>query len=73
MEIKIQHIKLAFVSALILKTSFPQYEVDVIRSTKIGTIGVGEGSTEHFTAFMVYVGISAGELVKETDAKLSKK
>ena len=57
-----------FVSALILKTSFPQYEVDVIRSTKIGTIGVGEGSTEHFTAFMDYVGISAGELVKETDA-----
>lgn len=57
-----------FVSALILKTSFPQYEVDVIRSTKIGTIGVGEGSTEHWTAFMDYVGIQAGQLVKETDA-----
>ena len=57
-----------FVSALILKTSFPNYQVDIIRSSKIGTIGVGEGSTEHFTAFMDHVGISAGELVKETDA-----
>lgn len=57
-----------FVAALILKTSFPQYKVDVIRSTKIGTIGVGEGSTEHWTAFMDYVGIQAGDLVKEVDA-----
>lgn len=57
-----------FVAALILKTSFPQYKVDVIRSTKIGTIGVGEGSTEHWTAFMDYVGIQAGNLVKEVDA-----
>ena len=39
-----------FVSALILKTSFPQYEVDVIRSTKIGTIGVGE-YTEHSSIY----------------------
>jgi len=57
-----------FVSALILKTSFPQYQIDVIRSSKIGTIGVGEGSTEHWTAFMDYVGIQAGQLVKYTDA-----
>lgn len=57
-----------FVAALILKTSFPQYKVDVIRSTKIGTIGVGEGSTEHWTAFMDFVGIQAGNLVKEVDA-----
>ena len=57
-----------FVAALILKTSFPQYTVDIIRSTKIGTIGVGEGSTEHWTAFIDYVGISAGQLVKEVDA-----
>ncbi len=57
-----------FVSALILKTSFPNFTVDVIRSTKIGTIGVGEGSTEHWSAFMDYVGIPAGTLVKECDA-----
>jgi len=56
-----------FVAALTLKTSFPSYVVDVIRSTKIGTIGVGEGSTEHWTAFMEHVGISAGEMLKEVD------
>ena len=33
-----------FVSALILKTTFPTYQVDIIRSEKIGTIGVGEGT-----------------------------
>ena len=57
-----------FVSALILKTSFPNFEIDVIRSTKIGTIGVGEGSTEHWSAFMDFVGIQTGELINECDA-----
>lgn len=57
-----------FVAALILKTSFPQYKIDVIRSTKIGTIGVGEGSTEHWSGFMDFVGISASDIIKECDA-----
>ena len=57
-----------FVAALILKKSYPQFTVDVIRSTKIGTIGVGEGSTEHWQAFMDFCTITAGELIKETDA-----
>ena len=57
-----------FVSALIIKSTFPNINVDVIRSTKIGTIGVGEGSTEHWTKFMDYVGITAGTLIKECDA-----
>lgn len=57
-----------FVSALILKTSLPNYQVDIIRSTKIGTIGVGEGSTEHWSAFMDYVGISASDVIKHCDA-----
>ncbi len=57
-----------FVAALILKKSYPDYIVDVIRSTKIGTIGVGEGSTEHWSAFMDFCGIPVGELIKETDA-----
>ncbi len=57
-----------FVSALILKTTFPTAQVDVIRSKNIGTIGVGEGSTEHFTSFIEYVGIDPFELIKETNA-----
>ncbi|MBR19765.1 MAG: hypothetical protein CMA64_06420 [Euryarchaeota archaeon] len=57
-----------FVSALIIKTTFPNFHVEVIRSTNIPTIGVGEGSTEHWTRFMDYCGIVAGDMVKECDA-----
>lgn len=57
-----------FVSALILKRTYPSLEIDVIRSTKIGTIGVGEGSTEHWSVFMDYVGIQTSELINECDA-----
>lgn len=56
-----------FVSAMILKKTYPSMEVDVIRSTKIGTIGVGEGSTEHWSVFMDYVGIQTSELINECD------
>tara|TARA_Y200000002_G_scaffold363_1_gene360 strand:+ start:31388 stop:32839 length:1452 start_codon:yes stop_codon:yes gene_type:complete len=57
-----------FVTALILKTTFPHFKIDIIRSKKIGTIGVGEGSTEHWSRFMDYCQISAGEMIKECDA-----
>jgi len=57
-----------FVAALILKKSYPDFTVDIIRSSKIGTIGVGEGSTEHWSAFMDFMGIRAGDLIKNTDA-----
>ena len=36
------------VSALILKSRFPSMQIDIICSKKIGIIGVGEGSTEHW-------------------------
>tara|TARA_B100000123_G_scaffold82881_1_gene59772 strand:- start:2706 stop:4163 length:1458 start_codon:yes stop_codon:yes gene_type:complete len=57
-----------FVATLILKKSFPTFTIDVIRSSKIGTIGVGEGSTEHWSAFMDFCGIPAGEMIRECDA-----
>ena len=57
-----------FVAALILKHAHPSLNVDVIRSTKIGTIGVGEGSTEHWTTFMKFVGIQPHEIIKYCDA-----
>jgi tryptophan halogenase len=56
------------ISALILKSKFSQLEIQIIKSKEIGIIGVGEGSTEHWTTFMKACGISINELIKETDA-----
>lgn len=55
------------ISALILKRKF-NYEIDVICSKKIGIIGVGEGSTEHFKEFMDYLGIDEKTIIKECGA-----
>ena len=57
-----------FISSMMLKTRFPHYDIDMVCSKKIGIIGVGEGSTEHWTDFARYVGIDAAEMIKETDA-----
>ena len=43
------------ISALMLKTKFPFKKIEVIRSSKIGTIGVGESSTEHWNDFCIYI------------------
>jgi len=57
------------ISALYVKTLFPKYGVVVLSSSKIGIIGVGEGSTEHWRhLFMHPMGINANDLVKNTDA-----
>ena len=56
------------VSALILKTRFPNIEVDIIRSKKIGIVGVGEGSTEHWNEFMQYIGVSFQTVMRYCDA-----
>tara|TARA_R100001369_G_scaffold2032_2_gene6432 strand:- start:825 stop:1562 length:738 start_codon:yes stop_codon:yes gene_type:complete len=56
------------VTALILKTRFSSLQIDIIKSDKIGIIGVGEGSTEHWKEFTDFTGIAIKELIKETDA-----
>jgi len=55
------------VAAIILKTRL-NIEVDVLSSDKIGIIGVGEGSTEHFKEFMDFAGIDQYDFIKNTDA-----
>lgn len=57
------------ISALILKTQF-DVDIEIIKSDKIGIIGVGEGSTEHFNDFLNFCGINFKELIKETDATI---
>ena len=39
------------ICALILRRVFSEYEITVVKSEKIGTIGVGEGSTEHWLGY----------------------
>ena len=60
-----------YLTALILKTRFEdQINITIIKSNKIGIIGVGEGSTEHWKNFLDYTDIDNYELIKETDATL---
>jgi len=56
------------VTALILKSYFSSLQIDVVKSDKIGIIGVGEGSTEHWKEFADFVGITTKELITQTDA-----
>ena len=56
------------VTALILRKTFENLEIDLIESDKIGIVGVGEGSTEHWQTFMQHCDISTTELIKETGA-----
>jgi len=55
------------IAALIVKRKF-NYTVDIIQSSKIGIIGVGEGSTEHFKEFMNYLDIDERTIIKECGA-----
>jgi len=59
-----------YISALILKSRFNSINVKIIKSDKIGIIGVGEGSTEHWKQFLIFTNINEYELIKETDATL---
>lgn len=57
-----------FIPALVLKSRFPDIEIRLIKSSKIGIVGVGEGSTEHWSDLMTFLQISPIELIKECDA-----
>ena len=57
-----------FISALMLRASFKCKSIKVIESKKIGTVGVGESSTEHFAGFCDSVGIDILELILRAKA-----
>jgi tryptophan halogenase len=56
------------ISALMLKTKFPQKNITIIESSKIGIVGVGESSTEHWAEFCKFVGISLLSPILECNA-----
>lgn len=55
-------------SAIMLKKAFPQADIFIVSSSKIGIIGVGEGSTEHWKEFMRICDIPTDELLISTEA-----
>lgn len=57
------------VTALILQKRLNS-NLTIIKSDKIGIIGVGEGSTEHWEDFMQVCHLNLWEMLKETDATL---
>lgn len=56
-----------FINATILKR-FLNAEITVIHSSKIETTGVGEGSTEHISEYLDFIGIDHYSFIKECDA-----
>ena len=55
------------IAATILRSRL-NIQVDVIRSKNIGIIGVGEGSTEHFSDYLKFLNINPYDMIKECDA-----
>ena len=58
------------ITALILNARFPYFNIRIIKSDKIGIIGVGEGSTEHWSDFTEYCGIINKDVVLNTDGTI---
>jgi tryptophan halogenase len=58
------------VTALVLQRKFPHLPITVIESSNIGTIGVGEGATEHWKYFCEVIGIRLEDTLVECGATL---
>jgi tryptophan halogenase len=55
-------------AALYLKAAIPSLKITLIKSDKIGTVGVGEGATEHWDSFSHAVGIHPIDILLECGA-----
>ena len=56
------------ITALMIREKYPLANITVVKSGELGIVGVGEGSTEHWTSFMNFVGMDVLELLYETKA-----
>lgn len=55
-------------TALILRKAFPSSAITIVSSSKVGIIGVGEGSTEHWRVFMDMCDIPLEKMIVATAA-----
>jgi len=53
------------ISALMMRKAYPTLKITILESSKIGIIGVGEGSTEHWKPFMEYIDVDVPTIVRE--------
>lgn len=56
------------ITALMLRKAFSDSSITIVSSSQIGIIGVGEGSTEHWSEFMRHCDIDLEEMIVSTDA-----
>jgi tryptophan halogenase len=56
------------ITSIVLRQAFPDSKITNVSSSKIGIVGVGEGSTEHWRFFMDKCNIGVEEVIKNTGA-----
>ena len=56
------------IAGIYLRELFPKYDIQIISSSSIGIIGVGEGSTEHWKWFQDICHINVLDLIREAEA-----
>jgi tryptophan halogenase len=56
------------IASLMLRRAFPNDNITNISSSKVGIVGVGEGSTEHWRDFMDMCSIGVEDLLTNTNA-----
>lgn len=59
-----------WITALFCSKVFPNHNITVIESSKIGIIGVGEGGTPPLISFLEYLGINVKDLINKTNGTL---
>lgn len=55
-----------WLTAIFAKKLFPENEIKLIESEKIGILGAGEGSTPHLISFLNFLNINIFDLIKKT-------
>ena len=61
-----------WMTALYVNKVYPEAEVTVVESDKVGILGAGEGTTPHFLGFLSFVDISVFDLIRETKSTLKE-
>jgi hypothetical protein len=60
-----------WMTAHMIRTYYPDYDITVIHDSKIGVLGAGEGTTPNFVQYdLDAMGISFSELIKYCDATI---